>query len=678
MTFPSWIRRTRSRRPRPALVAAVIGFAAVDWAAAAPPEVQGVGTRWTPTLVETFDGPTLDESIWTILNQDGRPNGNNGVTWGWAAGNVSLANGKLVIRTTADGDGTFSSGGIWTKDKWFQTYGYYEARIRLPPANSGHQAAFWMTAQDGGHMTVGNDGRDGAEIDIAETPDATDHYRVGLHWDGYDAAHQSSGATIAATGIHTGYHDFGLSWDANKLDYYYDGRLVRSYTGVGVPRVPEVLRASVGILDWCAGDIRTAVLPQETRFEHVYAWQMMNAAALTVVDSDSAAIAATGRDWQRKTATGDHGGAMLQSGSAGDALTLTFGGTAADVFIRKGQYGGLVNVYLDGKLVAEGLDTYSPTQVFQHRLYSVDGLTPEPHTIRVQATGRANPAAVSTLLMFDAIQYQALPPSALITIGVGSGSTSQAAAGHATLSGATPVLKTGAGTLVVDRPNSLAGSVTVQGGEVRLSHPAALTTARVVPLEGGRLSLAPTVRTSIGGLALDRGGMVDVGNGAVTVAAGLTAADAVAALVNGRGDGTWNGGSGIVSSRAAAELRAGMPRTVGWQADGGGAITFAYAAAGDTNLDWTIDIIDVANVLAGGRYDTRIGATWSEGDFNYDTVVDVLDAADFITSGLFDAGAYVIPATTVSAVPEPATWPLIALGAAAWLALRRAAKPWPC
>jgi len=83
-------------------------------------------------------------------------------------------------------------------------------------------------------------------------------------------------------------------------------------------------------------------------------------------------------------------------------------------------------------------------------------------------------------------------------------------------------------------------------------------------------------------------------------------------------------------------------------------------------------------VLAGGRYDTRIKATWSQGDFNYDTVVDVLDAADLIASGLFDAGTYVIPAATITAVPEPATWPLIALGAAAWPALRRAAKPCPC
>ncbi|MFM7205648.1 MAG: family 16 glycosylhydrolase [Planctomycetaceae bacterium] len=657
-----WGTPLRAIQPWWRLGAAAILIAVAHGGVAAPPELQGVGTRWTPTLVENFDGPTLNGSIWSINHQDGRPNGNNGVTWGWDAGNVSLANGKLVIRTKADGDGTFSSGGIWTKDKWSQTYGHYEARIMLPPANSGHQAAFWMTAQDGGHLTAGNDGRDGAEIDIVETPDATDQYRVNLHWDGYDAFHQSSGATIAAAGIHAGYHDFGLFWDATTLDSYYDGRRVRTYTGVGVPRVPEVLRASVGILDWCDGDIRTAALPQETRFDHVRAWRLMPQAELTVVDSDSSALAATGKDWQRKTGTGDYGGAMLQSGSAGDALTLTFGGTAVDVFVRKGQYGGLVNVHLDGTLVGSGLDTYSSSQVFQHRLYSADGLSAEPHTLRVEVTGKAVTAAVSSLLMFDALQYVPLPPSALTTISVASGTTTQATAGYPALSGSTPVLKTGAGTVVFDRANGLAGSVTVAAGELRMTHAAALATARLVPVDGGRVTLAPSLRATVGGLTVDRGGIIDVGSGAVTFA-GLSTADAAAALAAGRGNGTWNGTSGIVSSRA------GGGRTVGWLADGQGA-TFAFAAPGDTNLDWTIDIIDLANVLAGGRFDTGRGASWFEGDFNYDTMVDILDAADLLGGGLFDTGPYVLPVAAAVAVPEPnpAAWLLPAvLGSAALL-----------
>jgi hypothetical protein len=139
----------------------------------------------------------------------------------------------------------------------------------------------------------------------------------------------------------------------------------------------------------------------------------------------------------------------------------------------------------------------------------------------------------------------------------------------------------------------------------------------------------------------------------------------VAAIVSGLGDGTWNGTSGITSSVAAAS---GGDRTVGWLDNGDGSGTFAFAAAGDTNLDWQVDIIDAANFLAGGKFDSGAPATWNEGDFTYDGVVDILDAASFLSNGLFDAGSYNPPpgqAGAIAAVPEPTAWPLLASAAIA-------------
>ncbi len=387
-------------------------------ALAGPPTPNTIGQRWTNTLNEEFNGTTLNSSIWTASTQDGRPNGNNGVTWGWNASNVALQNGRLRIQATADGDGTYSSGHIWTKDKWSQLYGYFEANVRLPAANNGHQAAFWMTPQNEGHFTVGNEGRDGAEIDIVETPDASDHYRTGLHWDGYGADHQSAGAQHAAPGIHTGYHDFGLLWDADSLKYYYDGELVRTYTGVGVPRVASVLRASVGILDWVDGDIRNASLPQGTFFERINAWQLRSD-GVEVVDDTSTDVQLVGSEWQRKTSASDHDGTMTQSGNAGDAAVFTFNGTAVDVFVRKGQFGGIVDVYLDGQLVLNNFDTYAGSADYQSLLYSVDALDPGLHTIRLEATGQRNASAVGSLLMLDAIQFVAVPePASLAILGL--------------------------------------------------------------------------------------------------------------------------------------------------------------------------------------------------------------------------------------------------------------------
>ena len=260
------------------------------------------------------------------------------------------------------------------------------------------------------------------------------------------------------------------------------------------------------------------------------------------------------------------------------------------------------------------------------------------------------------------------PPST-ITINVGSGTQTQTQAGYPSLSGTTPVFKTGAGTLVVDQANTLTGSTAVQGGRLQLANGAALASSRLVPLVGGTVTLSPALQTTVGGLAPSAGGLVDVGNGMVTVATGLSATSMVAAIITGLGDGSWNGTSGITSSVAAAS---GGDRTVGWLDNGDGSVTFAFAAAGDTNLDWQVDILDAANFLSGGKFDSGSPASWNEGDFTYDGVVDILDAASFLSTGLFDAGPYNPPAGAIAAVPEPSTWALLAAATGLTLAhLRR-------
>ena len=88
-----------------------------------------------------------------------------------------------------------------------------------------------------------------------------------------------------------------------------------------------------------------------------------------------------------------------------------------------------------------------------------------------------------------------------------------------------------------------------------------------------------------------------------------------------------SGTSGITSSAAAAS---GGGRTVGWIDNGNASATgFAFAAAGDTNLDWKVDIVDAASFLAGGKFDSGTPASRNQGDFTYDGVVDIFNAADF-------------------------------------------------
>jgi T5SS/PEP-CTERM-associated repeat protein/autotransporter-associated beta strand protein len=230
------------------------------------------------------------------------------------------------------------------------------------------------------------------------------------------------------------------------------------------------------------------------------------------------------------------------------------------------------------------------------------------------------------------------------------------------LSGSGGLTKDGVGTLTLTGSNGLAGPTIIRKGKLNLGNPTALASSAITPLSGGTLTLVPYLRTSVGGLNPNAGGLIDVGNGMVTVAAGLSAGQLVTAIDTGRGDGSWNGTSGITSSVAAAS---NGDRTVGWLDNGDGSVSFAFAAAGDTNLDWRVDILDAANFLSGGKFDTGSPASWNEGDFTYDGVVDILDAASFLSTGLFDAGAYNTPPLQATiAVPEPSTYAMALAGLA--------------
>jgi fibronectin-binding autotransporter adhesin len=218
------------------------------------------------------------------------------------------------------------------------------------------------------------------------------------------------------------------------------------------------------------------------------------------------------------------------------------------------------------------------------------------------------------------------------------------------------LVKTGSGSLRLASTRAVSGTATVRAGALEIAAPEALATATVVTATDGTLTAAAYQASTLGGLSLSAGGKVDAVTGFVTVAAGLSAPQLVAAILEGRGDGGWNGTRGITSSVVQAEVAVGTQRAIGWLDNGDGSVSFSYAAPGDTNLDWNVDILDAANFFAGGRYDTGSPATWNEGDFSYDGLVDILDAADFVSTGLFDAGSYnAAPgaATDVAAVPEP-------------------------
>ena len=351
-----------------------------------------------------------------------------------------------------------------------------------------------------------------------------------------------------------------------------------------------------------------------------------------------------------------------------------------------------------------------------------DGDFDNLHSLAI--TSREGAGASTTLAPTLTLSTRTAP----ITISVASGSQTQLQTGNSLIRGTSPVTKTGAGTLVYDTANSTTGSTTIQAGTLRVAHAQGLASSPTIVPAGGRLlidagitlkapgltlaggtlsaaTLAVNGTTGIGTLTISSGiiagmpaltiagggrvvmsatsaqwldlsrltvdqaagGRLDLGRGGITIAAGgMTSSSLLADLAAGFTAGTWSGTSGIVSSAVAAAQAAGQLRTIGWADAGDGTLQVAYAAPGDTNLDGLLDVLDAANILAGGLFDSGAQAIWTQGDFNYDAVLDILDAADFLSTGLFDQGPYeASAAAAVAAVPEPAAGPLLVVAVAA-------------
>ena len=71
---------------------------------------------------------------------------------------------------------------------------------------------------------IGDEGRDGTEIEIYEKPWLDDRINYALHWDGYGKAHKSQGKVVEVPGVMEGFHTFALLWLPDQYVFYVDGK----------------------------------------------------------------------------------------------------------------------------------------------------------------------------------------------------------------------------------------------------------------------------------------------------------------------------------------------------------------------------------------------------------------------------------------------------------------------
>lgn len=219
---------------------------------------------------DEFNDKKINQKKWNIRNEHRRTDPTGKTAW-WDKDNAYLENGNLVIRTSQRADSAYAGACIETKGKFERAFGYYETKVKMQK-EQGHWGAFWLYNQSVNN--VGNEGKDGTEIDVFESPYVglgQNKVQSALHYDGYEAAHKVDHVSITNMNLNDGnWHTFAVEWTSEKYKFYYDDKLVWETTFGGVCQVPLYLKFSDEVGVWGGIlDIRKAKLPDYMLVDYV-------------------------------------------------------------------------------------------------------------------------------------------------------------------------------------------------------------------------------------------------------------------------------------------------------------------------------------------------------------------------------------------------------------------------
>lgn len=190
----------------------------------------GVGGSWVLTFRDEFDGSSLDSSKWNdeIWYGD-NPFGVDGANIPHSEQNYDLSGGALRIWPYRNEDGRLMCRTIDTDGKFYQTYGFFETRMKLP-VGPGLWPGFWLFNHDGGPRS---------ELDIMEAfcGDGSDNgwADAGSHPTNYMLTVWNDATVLSGTfkmtdyvdssDLSSAFHIYGVRWYPNNtVQFYLDGR----------------------------------------------------------------------------------------------------------------------------------------------------------------------------------------------------------------------------------------------------------------------------------------------------------------------------------------------------------------------------------------------------------------------------------------------------------------------
>jgi beta-glucanase (GH16 family) len=164
----------------------------------------------------------------------------------------------------------YSSGMVQSYYTHTQTYGYFEMRAKLP-AGKGVWPAFWLLPADGSWPP---------EIDIVEVlGHEIDTLHTTVHTNEFNR-HTSKGTSTVVPDMSSGFHTYGVDWQADYITWYFDGRQVFKAATPSDLNKPMYMIANITVGgNWPGMPDNTTPWPAEMHIDYIRAYSELRAGA---------------------------------------------------------------------------------------------------------------------------------------------------------------------------------------------------------------------------------------------------------------------------------------------------------------------------------------------------------------------------------------------------------------
>jgi beta-glucanase (GH16 family) len=231
---------------------------------------KGHWVKYAP-MSDEFEGTTLDPSKWWPTN----PSWRGRQPARFDANNVKVADGKLHLTMRkeessetwkARGYHTYTSAAVQSKTT--VRYGYFE--VKAKPMKSHGSSSFWfyhgtpdwwteIDVFEIGGGAPGFERKDNMNVHVFRTPTEKEHWSAHGEWS-------------APSNLADDYHVYGLEWGKDKIQWYFDGVLIRWVENTHWHQPLTLNLDSETMPNWF-GLPNDADLPSTFRIEYVRAWR---------------------------------------------------------------------------------------------------------------------------------------------------------------------------------------------------------------------------------------------------------------------------------------------------------------------------------------------------------------------------------------------------------------------